>query len=44
MVLRSAVCQTICMEQTTNDVMWEEDNEENSSYSDENVGSNWFAQ
>jgi len=44
MVLRSAVCQTMCVEQTTVDVMWEEDNEENPPSSDENIGSDWFAQ
>jgi hypothetical protein len=35
---------SICVEQTTDDVMWEEDNEETPSSSDENIGSDWFAQ
>jgi hypothetical protein len=34
----------MCVEQTADDVIWEEDNEKNSSSSDENVGSNWFVQ
>jgi hypothetical protein len=32
------------MKQTADDVMWEEDNEEISSSTDENVGSNCFVQ
>jgi hypothetical protein len=44
MVLRSAVCQTVWVKQTTDNVMWEEDNEENASSSGENVGINWFAE
>ena len=41
---KCSMSNNVCVEQTTDDVMWEEYNKENSSSSDENVGSNWFAQ
>jgi len=41
---KCCMSNNVCVEQTADDVMWEEDNEQNSFSSDENVGRNWFVQ